>query len=499
MPDFAVRTAFTAVDRISPAFKNMESSASSFQKTASRAFMAVGALASGYLINSFIEAAAQAERLNTGFKSVFGGDATTQMQFVRDETKRLGLELTSSADAYKSIAASAKGTAISNRDVQETFLGVSEAAAALQLTGEQSQGALLAISQIISKGKVSMEELRGQLGERIPGAMQIAARSMGVTTAELEKLVASGIPAEKFIPRFAAQMRKEFGPAAMDAANSFNASRNRFNNMIFDFKVGIGSVILPMLNDLMTAFTPALNLMVDFFRENRDGIAAVVKLVPWLVGGFLAWKGILIGILVVQKAQKAIKYVQMLSQIADMMIISGSAGNKYLLMLKQTTIYQKAASITTAAWTTATRILTATMWGIPIFWLIGAIGLLVYAVHDLYTNWDKYSLQFNIKIQDFITGFRAAKMEVYELGNALGMITDKELTGAKLGYLESFTKGNALRLEQIRANKSPNESGANLQAGNTNVNVYSNGTEAKAEVTPRQGAKVNMSKLGYQQ
>ena len=253
MPDFAVRTAFTAVDKISPAFRNMESSASSFQKTASRAFMAVGTLVSGYLINSFIEAAAQAERLTTGFKSVFGGDAATQMQFVREETKRLGLELTSSADAYKSIAASAKGTAISNKDVQETFLGVSEAAAALQLTGEQSQGALLAISQIISKGKVSMEELRGQLGERIPGAMQIAARSMGVTTAELEKLVASGIPAEKFIPRSPLKCVK-FGPRN-GRREQFNASRNRFNNMTFDFKVGVGSVILPMLNDLMTAFT----------------------------------------------------------------------------------------------------------------------------------------------------------------------------------------------------------------------------------------------------
>ena len=498
MPDFAVRTAFTAIDRISPAFKNMESSASSFQKTASRAFMAIGTLAGGYLVNSFIEAASQAERLNTGFKSVFGGDAATQMQFVREETKRLGLELTSSADAYKSIAASAKGTAISNKDVQETFLGVSEAAAALQLTGEQSQGALLAISQIISKGKVSMEELRGQLGERIPGAMQIAARSMGVTTAELEKLVASGIPAEKFIPRFAAQMRKEFGPAAMDAANSFNASRNRFNNMTFDFKVGIGSVILPMLNDLMTAFTPALNLMVDFFKENQKGISEVIKLIPWVVGGFIAWKGILWGIFAAQMAIKGVNFVSNLSKVADMMIISGSEGSKYLLMLKQTAIYQKAAAFATKLFSVAQAVLNAVMaiGLLPILAIIAAVALLAGAAYLIYKNWEPISEFFSGLWDGIVEGFNAAIDWIIQKFTAVvDWVANK---WGKVKRFFGFANDAGKNAPNSGGMRSPNESGANLQAGNTNVNVYSNGTEAKAEVTPRRGAKVNMSKLGYQ-
>jgi tape measure domain-containing protein len=493
VPDFAVKTAFTAVDRISPAFKNMESSASSFQKTASRAFMAVGAFVSGYLVNSFVEAASQAERLNTGFKSVFGGDAANQMQFVRDETKRLGLELTSSADAYKGIAAAAKGTAISNADVQQTFLGVSEAAAALQLTGEQSQGALLAISQIISKGKVSMEELRGQLGERIPGAMQIAARSMGVTTAELEKMVASGISAEKFIPKFAAQMRKEFGPAAMDAASSFNASRNRFNNMIFDFKVGIGSVILPMLNDLMTAFTPALNLMVDFFRENKDGISEIVKLIPWLVGGFIAYKATLKAIWLWQMAIKAVNYVGTLSKTADMMIISGSEGRKFVLMLKQTAIYQKAAAVATKIFTAAQAAFNFVASLNPIFLIVGAIVALGAAIALIIINWDDLSGSIEratVKLREFL-GIRAEGETQAERN-----VNIEKYTSSGSG---SFHQGVANFLGMDTNMKAPNEAGANLQGGKTVVNLNSNGTEAKAEVTPRRGATVNMNRLGYQQ
>ena len=45
---------------------------------------------------------------------------------------------------------------------------------------------------MISKGKVQAEELRGQLGERLPSAFQLAAKAMGMTTAQLDKFMADG-------------------------------------------------------------------------------------------------------------------------------------------------------------------------------------------------------------------------------------------------------------------------------------------------------------------
>lgn len=519
MPDFAVRTAFTAVDKISPAFNKMGNEATAFQKTASRAFMAIGTLVSGYLINSFIEAAASAERMNVAFGSVFGSDAASQMGFVRDEAKRLGLDLQASADAYKSISAAAKGSAISNAMVKEVFIGVSEGAAALQLSSEQTSGALTALSQMISKGKVQAEELRGQLGERIPGAFQIAARAMNMTTSELDKFMSDGkLTAELFIPRFAAQMRKEFGPAAMDAANSFSAARNRFNNSVFDFKVGVGSVLLPALSDLMLAFMPVIDVMGQFFRENREGISAIIKLVPWLVGGFIAWKGILIGILVVQKAQRAIRYVQMLSQIADMMIISGSEGSKFILMLKQTVIWQKAVAIATTAWSNAQKVINFLLFANPIGIVIVAVAALGYAIYDLYKNWDIYSLNFKIGIQEYIFQWKSLKFQVLDFLNTLGMVSEEAKNASLQEAFKSMLDLDQLKIDKFRKQiargdtpesvkimsmgktlEAPNRAATELQAGNTNVNIYSNGTEAKAEVTPRRGATVNMNRLGYQQ
>jgi tape measure domain-containing protein len=394
MPDFAVVTAFRATDKMSPAFNKMGAAADRFGTRASRsagivnsAFSAIipalgiaGILMIG---NAIKDAAKQASALETSFRSVFQSDAANQMRFVREESHRLGLDFVMAADAYKGIAAAAKGTAISNFDVQQTFLGVSEAATALQLTSEQSQGALLAISQIISKGKVSMEELRGQLGERIPGAMQIAARSMGVTTAELEKLVARGIPAEKFIPRFAAQMRKEFGPAAADAATKFAASEQRFKNLMFSMKAGLGTALLPALNDIMMALTPLIAAFASWADANRDTISAIIqKLVPALaiaVGLFVAYKVALMGIAIAQAVVTGIGWIKYLAQMLPLMRSVIAAHGLFNFVLGGTAFWQAVVAAKTALVTAAQWSLNFAISACPIvFVFMAAAAWLVY-------------------------------------------------------------------------------------------------------------------------
>jgi len=91
----------------------------------------------------------------------------------------------------------------------------------------------------MSKGQVMAEELRGQLGERLPGAFQVAARAMGVTTAELGKMLESGqVVATDFLPKFAAELRKTGGDAG--DINTFNANLGRMKNALKDVATSIG-------------------------------------------------------------------------------------------------------------------------------------------------------------------------------------------------------------------------------------------------------------------
>jgi phage tail tape-measure protein len=105
---------------------------------------------------------------------------------------------------------------------------------------------------------VQQEELRGQLSEALPGATQIAARALGLTTAKLNDLIASGkLFAEDFIPKFSAQLRKEFGkelPASLNEAtvalNTFKSSYDQLLQAITDS--GIASAAAKNLGALTT-------------------------------------------------------------------------------------------------------------------------------------------------------------------------------------------------------------------------------------------------------
>ena len=137
------------------------------------------------------------------------------------------------ANIASALAAAAKGTALEGGAARAVFTAVAEASRVMGLTGAETRGALTALEQIISKGTVSAEELRGQLGERLPGAFQIASRAMGVTTAELGAMLQRGeVLADEFLPRFAAELRATFGDAATEAGASAGAAFERLDNAI---------------------------------------------------------------------------------------------------------------------------------------------------------------------------------------------------------------------------------------------------------------------------
>lgn len=167
-----------------------------------------------------------------------GGDA---FRFLSSESERLGLNLRSSAGEFGKLAAAAKGTALEGQATRDIFTGVAEASTALGLTADKTAGALNAIQQMISKGTVAAEELRGQLGERLPGAFQLAAKAMGVTTAELGKMLENGeVLAEDLLPKLATVLTDRFGKAATEAAGGAQGAFNRLSNSVDMLMVSIG-------------------------------------------------------------------------------------------------------------------------------------------------------------------------------------------------------------------------------------------------------------------
>lgn len=226
--------------------KELDSTSGSLQSfsgglTKVSAAIAVVVAAAGAMSRALFQASAEGDRLKTMLDFATAGRGAQEIGYLREVTHRLGLEFSTTATAYGQFQAAAKGTSIEGQKAKDIFESISKASAVMGLSADQSKGALLALQQMISKGTVQSEELRGQLGERLPGAFQIAAKAMGVTTAELGKMLEAGqVVADDFLPKFAAALNEHIGDASENAANRLDASVNRMNSAYERMKQNAG-------------------------------------------------------------------------------------------------------------------------------------------------------------------------------------------------------------------------------------------------------------------
>ncbi len=236
-----------------------------------------GAYATGRLIQDMLKVGIQAERMGKGLKAATGSveAANKAQQMLKQTSEELGLVFVSQVEGYKKLAAAARGTKLEGEGIDEVYRALVESATALQLSQQDVELTLYAVTQMISKGKVSMEELRRQLGERLPGAFQTAARAMGMTTQELDEFVSSGkLMAEDFLPRFARALREQYAGAWQESANTAQAQINRLKNAFFEIQTTI------MDSGVLDTFTEALkriNEGLKEWNENGRGVIATMK------------------------------------------------------------------------------------------------------------------------------------------------------------------------------------------------------------------------------
>jgi tape measure domain-containing protein len=222
------------------------SSASSMTMLGSAAKTALGFM-SVYTVIEFARAVMDAglamDSLQRSFVAVTGSQAAAgeTLRFLREESGRLGQNFYALAPEFKNVMAAARGTAMEGENVRKMFSAIAGASTALGLSADDTHGTLRALQQMMSKGKIQAEELRGQLGERLPGALNLMAKAMGVSTAELNKMMEDGkLLADEALPKLTAAIEEMYGAAAETAAlESAQAAVNRLSQAWTDFKVNL--------------------------------------------------------------------------------------------------------------------------------------------------------------------------------------------------------------------------------------------------------------------
>jgi len=226
------------------------------------------------------DSALQTDAIRTVLEFTFkSADVAQQkLEMLRNTADRLGVGYIALANSYKSFTAAALASNFPIAQAEKIFNAVTNAGAKLRLTSDQMSGALLALQQMISKGNVQAEELRGQLGERLPGAFAIAARAMGVTEKELNKMLQKGeVLASDLLPKLATELDKTFGNDQTKKIDNLQSSWSRLTNT-FDLAVESGNVskffkfLVDGTNSWLSSLTTLVNSksFVSFFQNLSD-------------------------------------------------------------------------------------------------------------------------------------------------------------------------------------------------------------------------------------
>jgi len=234
---------------------------------AARVVGVVAALQGG---QAFIDANSQAETFARTMTVLTGSSeqAAAEMEYVRTAADRLGIDVQEASKSYTQLIAATKGTALEGEGARQVFEAVAGAMASLGKSSAETNNALLAVNQMASKGTVSMEELKGQLGEALPGAMKAAANGAGLTVAELTKMVESGgVLAEDLLPALAEGLKEMYGVGKAEN-DTFTAQWARLKNSVNETMVVLGNT--------------------GVFAGLTEGLAAAAKAVGVLSTGFVA-------------------------------------------------------------------------------------------------------------------------------------------------------------------------------------------------------------------
>ncbi|HAM6681831.1 TPA: tape measure protein [Escherichia coli] len=207
--------------------QNLRETLSKFNKTTSKNnhsenasnsldVLATSAIKAGTAIYSF-QTALEAYRriMEVGLKKeasqraaqfVLGDEgAKRATEFVKNLANNTGVDQIETLSSFAKFSAGAGDMDAGQKE--SLFSNVIGTSRLMGLSTDEINGILKAFEQMASKGKIQAEELRGQLGDRMAGAFQLFARSLGMTTEQLDAAMKNGkVLSKDVLPKVSAEM-----------------------------------------------------------------------------------------------------------------------------------------------------------------------------------------------------------------------------------------------------------------------------------------------------
>ncbi len=259
-------------------------------------------------LGGFADYAAQIQKMQIALRDAAGSqDQFNQaVEAANFAVRNLNVPQDVAIQGMTKLTAAVRGAGGQVTDAELVFKNVT---AAIKATGGSAQdvdGAITAMVQVFSKGKVSAEELSGQLGERLPGAVTKFAQANEMTLPELSKALEQGQVGLNELMNFIVQLGDEYSGTANQIADSSQDAGARLTVAFNDMRIAIGETLQPVGAQFQEAFadfivniTPGLVAAakavgdgIKFIINNASQIGAVVEFAAKLAGVTLALKAL---------------------------------------------------------------------------------------------------------------------------------------------------------------------------------------------------------------
>lgn len=221
---------------------------------------------------------ARIDKLQIALRGIVGSQAaySQALTAAASVTRDLNIPQETAIQGMTRLSAAVLGAGGTVSDSAFAFRAVSEAVKATGGNAEQADGALLALTQVFSKGKVSAEELN-QIAERLPGTFTLFAKAAGKSGPELQKALQQGEVGLNDLMKFLQLISSEYGQTALKIAKSSQEAGARLSVAMKNMQLEVGRALQPIGASLQSAFADFITKVTPAVVTALKGIAAAFE------------------------------------------------------------------------------------------------------------------------------------------------------------------------------------------------------------------------------
>ncbi|ELT8206973.1 tape measure protein [Escherichia coli] len=244
----------------------------------------VGGFVSAYamleLAQKTIDAGVKRQSAQLASTAIFGGDTQQARMFAATFSHQIGQNYTDTMKQYSNFAAGAQPE-LGFKGTQEFYKNAAMFSRIRGASDEDLKGIMVAFQQMASKGKIQAEELRGQLGDRLAGAVQLFSDAIGKTPQELDKMMKDGqLLAKDVLPKVSEKMRE-----LVEAAGGMNAVSKQTATSMGQAKAMWDNTLVALFNNSSEGISQLSNSVAMFLQGSLGTSEALGTGIGYLLKG----------------------------------------------------------------------------------------------------------------------------------------------------------------------------------------------------------------------